>query len=58
MRRMLVPVVLVGACVSGPGGVADSSKNAAPQYWVAFAVCLPETEFQLATTNDLPAPNA
>jgi len=56
MRKILVPLVLFGAYLSGRASaseVAENSGNAALQYWVAFALCPPETrDLSAATTDD------
>jgi hypothetical protein len=37
---------------ASPIGLLEESRNAALQYWVAFALCPPETEALSAATTD------
>jgi hypothetical protein len=52
MRRILVSLALFGTYLSGPSLGAENSGNAALQYWVAFALCPPETRTLSAATTD------
>lgn len=54
MKAVIAFCAILAACLPGTAfstELADESRNAALQYWVAFALCPPETEAMSAATT-------